>query len=312
MIGLLEHDLQMPTSIPDNVSAERFLSREILGVVEAAAIAAGRFMGKGDPIAVDAAATQAMREQLNRIPMNGQVVIGEGERDQAPMLYIGEQLGRTDIGAPETEAETLAAARRLHEAGCVPVPHLAARRIASRDALERRVGRLAEEAGVMDVLVIGGGGAAYPLDVGGVLADIIAAPDIDVFRSQDIRATIGATVEGVAPRDQEPEVWEDYVSAYEGGRFAESTRFVRSYPEQLPLLAALLPDVSVPVHVVYGAHDPLVPPSNGRYLAQRLPAARLTILDAAHFGWEEAPQQYAAIIKDTIDRAAAMPKLTGD
>lgn len=99
----MERDLPMPTTIPDNVSAERFLSREILNVVEAAAIAAGRFMGKGDPIAVDAAATESMREQLNRIPMQGRVVIGEGEQDEAPMLFIGEEVGQADPGAPEMD-----------------------------------------------------------------------------------------------------------------------------------------------------------------------------------------------------------------
>jgi hypothetical protein len=66
---------------------------------------------------------------------------------------------------------------------------------------------------------------------------------------QDIRATIGATVEPVAPRDLEPDIWEDYVSAYENGRFAESTRFVRSYPDELPVLRDLLPAIRVPVHV---------------------------------------------------------------
>lgn len=79
-------------------------------------------------------------------------------------------------------------------------------------------------------LVAGGGGAAYPLDVTGSLADIIAPPGIEAFEGQDIPATVGATVEPVAPRDLEPDIWEDYVSAYENGRFAQSTRYVRSYP----------------------------------------------------------------------------------
>lgn len=112
----------------------------------------------------------------------------------------------------------------------------------------------------------------------------------------------------MAPRAREPKVWEDYVSSYEGGRFAESTRYVRSYPGQLPLVAALLPDVGIPVHVVYGEHDPLVPPLNGGYLAQRLRAGQLSVLDAGHFCWEEVPRQYAAIVRDTIDRAEAAPK----
>jgi pimeloyl-ACP methyl ester carboxylesterase len=122
-------------------------------------------------------------------------------------------------------------------------------------------------------LVIGGGGAAYPLEVTGILADIIAAPGIEVFRGMD-RATLGASVEPAAAHDQEPEVWEDYVSGYENGRFAESARYVRSYPEQLPLLRDLLPGIQVPVHVFASADDPLVPVSNGEYLAQQRPHDR--------------------------------------
>lgn len=103
MIELIDRELKMPTSIPDGVSVERFLSREILGVVEAAAIAAARFMGVGDRHAVDQAATEAMREQLNKIPMNGTIVIGEGERDEAPMLYIGEKVGINSPQMPEMD-----------------------------------------------------------------------------------------------------------------------------------------------------------------------------------------------------------------
>ncbi len=103
MIELLERDLPMPTMMPDGVSAERFLSREILGVVEAAAIEAARHMGMGDRHAVDNAATESMREHLGKIPMNGTIVIGEGERDEAPMLYIGEKVGRGSAEMPEMD-----------------------------------------------------------------------------------------------------------------------------------------------------------------------------------------------------------------
>ena len=72
------------------------------------------------------------------------------------------------------------------------------------------------------------------------------------------------------------------MTSYENGRFAKSTRYVRSYPTQLPLLQDLLPAVTVPVHIIEGLHDPLVPPSNGCYLADRLPDSQLTILDTGH------------------------------
>ncbi|QGQ45254.1 class II fructose-bisphosphatase [Metabacillus sediminilitoris] len=75
---------------------DRNLSMELVRVTEAAALAAGRWMGRGKKDEADEAATQAMREMFNSIQMNGTVVIGEGEMDEAPMLYIGEQLGTGD------------------------------------------------------------------------------------------------------------------------------------------------------------------------------------------------------------------------
>jgi pimeloyl-ACP methyl ester carboxylesterase len=79
------------------------------------------------------------------------------------------------------------------------------------------------------------------------------------------------------------------VSAYEDGRFAQSTRYVRSYPGQLAVLRDLLPAVRVPVHVFAAGGDPMVPVSSGRYLAERIPGRELTILAAGHFAWEEVP-----------------------
>src|SRR5262245_52226879 len=100
---VLEQELKMTTIAPDSLSVERFLSGEVLGVVEAAAIAAARYMGMGDGNSVDGAAVNIMLEQLNNIPMNGTIVIGEGERDEAPMLYIGEKVGRGSEEMPEMD-----------------------------------------------------------------------------------------------------------------------------------------------------------------------------------------------------------------
>lgn len=72
---------------------ERSLSMELVRVTEAAALASARWMGKGQKKASDDAATTAMRSVFDTVPMQGTVVIGEGERDEAPMLYIGEGLG---------------------------------------------------------------------------------------------------------------------------------------------------------------------------------------------------------------------------
>ncbi len=72
---------------------ESTLGLEIIEVVEQAAIASSRWMGKGEKNTADQVAVEAMRERMNRIHMRGRIVIGEGERDDAPMLYIGEEVG---------------------------------------------------------------------------------------------------------------------------------------------------------------------------------------------------------------------------
>ena len=72
---------------------ENSLGLEIIEVVEQAAIASARLMGKGDKNEADRVAVEAMRERMNKIHMRGRIVIGEGERDDAPMLYIGEEVG---------------------------------------------------------------------------------------------------------------------------------------------------------------------------------------------------------------------------
>jgi fructose-1,6-bisphosphatase II len=72
---------------------ERNLAMELIRVTEAAALSAGRWMGKGNKEMVDQAAVDAMRQALDGVDMSGIVIIGEGEKDEAPMLYIGEQVG---------------------------------------------------------------------------------------------------------------------------------------------------------------------------------------------------------------------------
>lgn len=72
---------------------DRILTLELVRVTERAAVAAARLRGRGDEKAADQVAVDAMRKELNRLPISGTVVIGEGERDEAPMLYIGEEVG---------------------------------------------------------------------------------------------------------------------------------------------------------------------------------------------------------------------------
>src|SRR6202167_4920454 len=80
-------------TVPHGLILERVLTLELVRVTERAAVAAARLRGRGDEKAADQAAVDAMRRELQRLPIDGTVVIGEGERDEAPMLYIGEKLG---------------------------------------------------------------------------------------------------------------------------------------------------------------------------------------------------------------------------
>jgi fructose-1,6-bisphosphatase II / sedoheptulose-1,7-bisphosphatase len=93
---------------------DRILTLELVRVTERAAVAAARWRGRGDEMAADQAAVDAMRRELNRLPIDGTVVIGEGERDEAPMLYIGEKVGRgsgprVDIALDPLEGTTICA-----------------------------------------------------------------------------------------------------------------------------------------------------------------------------------------------------------
>ena len=90
------------------------LGMDLVRVTEAAALASARWLGKGDKIGGDGAATNAMRRSFNNVPMKGKIIIGEGEKDEAPMLYIGEEVGtgygeEVDIAVDPIDGTTLLA-----------------------------------------------------------------------------------------------------------------------------------------------------------------------------------------------------------
>ncbi|MER7835511.1 class II fructose-bisphosphatase [Streptomyces sp. NPDC096040] len=105
----LPSELDVPSEAPD-----RNLAMELVRVTEAAAMAAGRWVGRGDKIGADGAAVRAMRTLVSTVSMNGVVVIGEGEKDEAPMLFNGERVGdgtgpEVDIAVDPIDGTTLTA-----------------------------------------------------------------------------------------------------------------------------------------------------------------------------------------------------------
>jgi pimeloyl-ACP methyl ester carboxylesterase len=206
---------------------------------------------------------------------------------------FGHSDGRADLIAPDTCGAFLA---RLIDEWGLGAPHVVGPDVGTAAALFLAA-RSAER---LTSLTVGGGAVRFPIDAGGALKDIIEAPSLDIIRGLDARVNIGAAVEAGAPSDSEPDVHEDYVSAYDLGRFAESARFVRHYPDTNPMLRDLLPTITTPTQIVAGRNDDLVPWSNNQYLDELLPHTEIHALDAGHFAWEEAAEAYGRLIVDWV------------
>ncbi|MDX6667764.1 MAG: hypothetical protein QOK04_1144 [Solirubrobacteraceae bacterium] len=145
-------------------------------------------------------------------------------------------------------------------------------------------------------LVVGSGGSAFPLELGGLVKEWVEAPGLEEYRGVDPRTIVGGALRGIERYVLPDYVREDYLSSYEGDRFVESMRYVRTYPTELAVLRDLLPQIQTPVQIIAGARDPAVPPVNAEFLHERLPESKLDIIDAGHFTWEDGADEYAALV----------------
>ena len=157
----------------------------------------------------------------------------------------------------------------------------------------------ATQPGRFRTVVVGSGGAAVPLELTGVLKDWVEATDLEPYRQLGGRKIVElalSTIDGYIPA---AEIREDYMSGYEGDRFARTIPYAQSYREYLPQLADLLAGIETPVRIVAGADDQVVPPVNAEFLQHRLPNSRVDLIPGAgHFCWEEKPAEYAALVAD--------------
>jgi pimeloyl-ACP methyl ester carboxylesterase len=228
----------------------------------------------------------AFRRIWNRVAAVGRVVAID-------LPGFGHSDGRPELIAPDSSGAFLA---HLIDEWGLGAPHVVGPDVGTAAALFLA----AKAPDRLTSLTIGGGAVRFPIEAGGALKDIIEAPSLDAVRALDARTNIGHAVEDAAPSGSEPEVHEDYVSAYDLGRFAESARFVRTYPEQNPVLRDLLPSVTTPTQIVAGRHDDLVPWSNNEYLDELLPNSEIHPLDAGHFAWEQAAEEYGQLVADWV------------
>ena len=205
---------------------------------------------------------------------------------------FGASERREDLLSPRAMGEFLA---QLIAEADLGAPHIVAPDVGTAAALFAA----AAHPELIASVAVGTGGAAVPIQLGEPLASWVLDPDLEKYRKMDSRMIVKTamdTIAGGIPDD----IRADYLACYDGDRFAESMRYVRRYPQELPVLAGLLPQITVPVTIINGRHDRVVPLANAEFLDQRLPTSRLVIIDAGHFVWEEAPTKYAAAVLDSI------------
>jgi pimeloyl-ACP methyl ester carboxylesterase len=145
-------------------------------------------------------------------------------------------------------------------------------------------------------LVVGTGGAAVPLQLGDPLREWVLAPDLEPYRRIGGRAIVERVIQTLERYTVSDAAREDYLASFEGDRFAESIRYVQSYPTELEALRYVLLQIQTPVQIISGRRDAVVPLVNAEYLDQRLPHSQLHVIDAGHFIWEDAADEYAAVV----------------
>jgi pimeloyl-ACP methyl ester carboxylesterase len=148
-------------------------------------------------------------------------------------------------------------------------------------------------------LTVGGGGMDENL-VASTLKEIIEAPDSSAFELIDGADIVAGSIARLMQKTPGIDEMRDYRESYAGRRFVTSMAYVRDYPLSLPPLRAILPTISTPVLVLYGRHDPLVPPANAHILGRMLPHVRVRDLDSGHFAWQDAADAYGAAVRNWI------------
>jgi pimeloyl-ACP methyl ester carboxylesterase len=142
---------------------------------------------------------------------------------------------------------------------------------------------------LFESLVLGGGAMRVDL-AGGRLKDLVQSPTGALANIDGADGIKNYLAQAALLTPQV--IIEDFRAASAGRRFEEATQYVRGYISDLPKLEPKLPGIQTPVLIIAGKDDPIVPPANGQFLADRLPHNRYVLLDAQHRVWEEAAAEY--------------------
>jgi pimeloyl-ACP methyl ester carboxylesterase len=202
---------------------------------------------------------------------------------------FGRSDGRPDLYSPRAQADFLPL---IVDALGLRSPHALGPDVGTATLLFTE----ALHPGTFASIQVGGGAAAFPLQVTGLLKDFVDAPSVETFAGVDPAEIVSGAVRGIPGYDAPDYVVDDYVASYAGRRFVESIAYVRRYPEELQALATLLSGIRTPVHFLAAKHDPFLSLEDPHAVAGAVQHGRVTELENSHNAWEESPETYASAV----------------
>ena len=146
-------------------------------------------------------------------------------------------------------------------------------------------------------LVVGTGGTAVPLDLGDPLREWVFAPDLEPYRRIGGRAIVERALETLERYTLSAAAREDYLGILRRRPLRGIDPLRAGLPDGTPAAPRPPPKIRTPVAIIAGRRDRVVPPSNAEYLHERLPHSELHLIDSVHFAWEDAADEYAALVR---------------
>src|SRR5258705_2545154 len=203
---------------------------------------------------------------------------------------FGQSEGRDDLFAPRKMGEFIAKA--IDAFGLTPV-HAVGLDVGSPSVLFEALARPE----LFRSLIVGAGASTAPLVVEGNLKTMIEAETLPPLNATEVVGRFTASIRGYTLPSF---VRDDYLASYAGDRLTRSAALVRAYPKDLAALAPRLASMQVPVAIVVGRNDPYGLARDAALLRERLPRARLDVLEAGHCVWEERAPEFESIVTQWV------------
>jgi len=204
---------------------------------------------------------------------------------------FGQSEARDDLFAPQKMGEFIAKAL---DAFALTSVHAVGLDVGSPSVLFT----VLERPELFRSLIVGAGASTYPLVVEGPLKSMIEAEALPQLNAVEVLARFLGSIRGYAVP---PFIRDDYLASYEGDRLTRSAALVRAYPKDLAVLGPRLASIKVPVAIVVGRNDPYGLARDAALLRERLPHARLDVLEAGHCVWEERAPEFESIVTQWVN-----------